>query len=213
MRYVCTSSALLLSTQPGGNPQVRETHHLWIWINEPQHAAAVQAVLGIITTLASIAAAFAALKAYLKTVEQVHIANEQLSLARRQANAAQRPFLVVEDELVEASPRVKGHILMVHNNGSGPVTDSYWVRESELKDTMLDGHSPHWTRIGSISLNGKAALQLPNSEKFASTVDSGILIHTQNLEWTAYFCRCTANRLGTNCDNGELSASEPSPLR
>jgi hypothetical protein len=79
--------------------QPPETHHLWIWINEPQHSAAIQALLGIVTTIASLAAAFAALKAYLKTVDQVRIANQQLEVARRQANAAQRPFLVIESAM------------------------------------------------------------------------------------------------------------------
>ncbi len=189
-----------------------ETPHFWMWLNEPQHAAAVQAVLGIVTTLASIAAATAALKAYLNSVEQVRVANEQLKVARRQANAAQRPFLVVEQERIEATPHIKGHLLIVHNQGSGPVTDAYWLRESDLQAALDSGFQPEWIRIGSMSLNGKAALQLQNSEKFASTIGSGIRIHYQDLEGTRYVCFCTETRLGTNCDNEELSVSDPSPL-
>lgn len=193
--------------------QVPETHHLWVWINEPQHAAAIQAVLSIVTTAASLAAAFAALKAYLKAVDQVRIANEQLAVARRQANAAQRPFLVVEEELVDASPHIKGKVLIVHNNGSGPVTDSYWIREHDLQSALEDKRSPEWTRVGSISLSGKAALRLPDSQKFASNIGSGIRIHYKDLEGTAYFCLCTTSRLGPNCENGELSPGATSPIQ
>jgi hypothetical protein len=193
--------------------QPPETHHLWIWINEPQHSAALQALLGIVTTIASLAAAFAALKAYLKTVDQVRIANQQLEVARRQANAAQRPFLVIEEEVVDASPHIKGKVLIVHNNGSGPVTDSYWIRDADLKAALQERRPPGWTRVGSISLNGRAALRLPDSEKFASNIGSGIRIHYKDLEGATYFCLCTTSRLGPNCDNGELSPDESSPTR
>jgi hypothetical protein len=193
--------------------QLPETNHLWIWLNEPQHSAAVQAILGIFTTVAAIVAAIAALMAYWKTVEQVSIANAQLGSARKQANAAQRPFLVVEHELMKDHPEIKEKILIIHNNGQGPVTNSFWVRESELKKARVENGNPKWARIGSISVKGKAALPVVGTERFASNIESGIWIHYSDLEGNVYFCWCTDTRLGPNCDNDILSDPTSSPIR
>jgi hypothetical protein len=186
---------------------------LWVWLNEPQHSAAVQAVLGIFTTVAAIVAAVAAFMVYRKTVEQVGIANGQLASARKQANAAQRPFLVVEHELIEDHPEIKGKILIIHNNGQGPVTNSFWVRESELEKAKVENRIPKWARIGSISVKGKAALPVVGTERFASNIESGIWIHYSDLEGNVYSCWCTDTRLGPNCDNDLLADPDSSPIR
>ena len=193
--------------------QLPETSHLWVWLNEPQHSAAVQAVLGIFTTIAAIAAAIAAFKAYRKTVEQVDIANLQLDSARRQANAAQRPFLTVEHEFVKDHPEIQGKVLIVHNRGQGPVTNSFWIRQSELDRTKAEKREPRWARIGSISMKGMAALPVFDTEKYASKIELGIWIHYGDLDGKVYFCWCTNTRLGPNCDNGELADPDSSPIR
>lgn len=193
--------------------QLPESSHLWVWLNEPQHSAAVQAVLGVFTTVAASLAAIAAFMAYRKTVEQVRSANEQLASARKQANAAQRPFLVVEHELIKDHPEIKEKILIVHNNGLGPVTNSFWIRQSELDKARQERREPRWTRVGSISVKGKAPLPVIDTERFASNIDSGIWIHYSDLEGESYFCWCKPTRLGTSCDNGVLADPDSSPLR
>ncbi len=198
---------------PTGVQQYPEIRHLWVWVNEPQHGTAVQAVFAIVTTVASIIAVIAALWAYFRTVDQVKIANQQLRLTRKQASAAQRPFLVVEREQVKASSQVKGRVLIVHNKGEGPVTDCYWIRDKYLQSARRDSRRANWRRIGSISRNGRAGLRLPHSNDFAARVGTGIWLHYKDLEGSLYACWCKPSRLGPECDNRKLRAEEPSPLR
>lgn len=195
--------------------QFPETQHLWVWINEPQHAAAVQAILALLTTFAAIWAALAASAAYRKTVDQVRIANDQLEVARKQATAAQLPYLLVEEEESRPEWGMKGTILMVHNSGAGPVTDAYWIRTAALIRGKKDPQVARWARVGSISTGGKSPLPLRGEdEKYAVSLNkSSIVIHYKDLEGTIHVCRCTETRLGPFCDNSVLPVEEPSPLK
>jgi hypothetical protein len=62
-------------------------YHPWIWLNEPQHGTAVQAVAAIVATIAAVAAGLYAGGAYRSTVRQLELAKEQLQLQKDQFDA------------------------------------------------------------------------------------------------------------------------------
>lgn len=82
--------------------------HPWIWLNEPQHGTAVQAVTSIVASLAAIVAAIYAIRAYRSARIQAVAAVEQTAIVREQARRAeqqyddQRKELIAERALVEA---------------------------------------------------------------------------------------------------------------
>lgn len=75
--------------------------HPWIWLNEPQHGSAIQAVAGIVYTVASIVVGGFAVGTYKSTKEQTRIARGQVEATERHY-AEQRDELKRERALREA---------------------------------------------------------------------------------------------------------------
>jgi hypothetical protein len=67
-------------------------HHPWIWLNESQHSAAVQAVVGIIATIAASIAGLFAYLAYSAAKEQAVHARTQAMAATQQLDHAVRSY-------------------------------------------------------------------------------------------------------------------------
>jgi hypothetical protein len=145
--------------------------------------------------------------------KQTELLESTLALNRLQTNAAQRPFVLVEREVKQLTEHVREPILVVHNNGDGPVTDAYWIQEQLLTETQTDGNKPNWVRIGSISKGGMTPLRLRDGRHFASGIGEGIIVHYKDLSGAFYYCRCTSHFLGTDNDNGEIADGADTPLR
>lgn len=64
--------------------------HPWIWLNEPQHSAAIQAITGVVAGAAAIAAGWFAYRAYHAATQQIVHAKAAAEHARTQADAAQK---------------------------------------------------------------------------------------------------------------------------
>jgi hypothetical protein len=75
--------------------------HPWVWLNEPQHAAAIQAVASLVATIAAVVAGIFAGKAFYATARQLNIAKEQLTLQRDQFEAEKLRLL--EERYAEKS--------------------------------------------------------------------------------------------------------------
>jgi hypothetical protein len=84
------------STQDGSDPNRQPTHekpsrlkaardeHPWVWVNEPQHGTAVQAIAAVVGSVAALFALIFSALAFVNTRKQVRIANDQTKLAREQ---------------------------------------------------------------------------------------------------------------------------------
>jgi hypothetical protein len=74
------------------HPYIYQIVHPWHWLGYGPNATNMAALSATIAAIATIAAALFAGKAYLSTVEQLRIANEQLRLSREQYDNEVRRF-------------------------------------------------------------------------------------------------------------------------
>jgi hypothetical protein len=80
--------------------------HPWSWLNEPQHGTAVQAVTGVIYTIASLFVGWFAFGTYKAAKEQAQIAREQ-ALAVERHHAEQLQQMLSEKTMREAEARAR----------------------------------------------------------------------------------------------------------
>jgi hypothetical protein len=83
--------------------------HPWIWINEPQHGTAIQALAAVVATIAAVIAGYFAARAYFATSTQLTIAREQLKLQKDQ-------FQAERDRLEEEKKSERARALMIYEN-------------------------------------------------------------------------------------------------
>lgn len=93
--------------------------HPWIWINQPQHSSAVQAVTSVVATVAAMGAAFYAYRAYASAAGQLVIAKDQLHLQRDQFDIETKRVLA-EQAAVRARAKAAYEIKKAQEDSERP---------------------------------------------------------------------------------------------
>jgi hypothetical protein len=136
-------------------------YHPWIWINQPQHSSAVQAVTSVIATAAAIGAAYFAYRAYASAAGQLVIAREQLNLQRNQFDIETKRSLA-ERDAVRAKAKIAYESTKAQEDSERP----------RFKYQLYDSGRP-FCQVDFVNIGETAATDV----EFRSAANHGLLKH------------------------------------